>query len=227
MTSLNIVAHPDDDLLFLNSDIAEEIEGNNQIVTVYATAGDDGNGAEYIYRRRMASGAAYRYAGKPSHLRTLLFLGVRSSCFREGDIDGDLSRMWNHATHLYPSVDNKNLSGFGMVEEIRNLIEYYKPDIIRTHNPNVEPALTHDEPHLDHVDHIYTAKFVQEAAKVFPLIPVYAYMGYPIRYQSPNLTEHQTQLKTTMWRAYQSVDTSVSGNIWDVALDKCYKERIQ
>ena len=115
----------------------------------------------------------------------------------------------------------------GLIAWIENWIEGVQPDIIRTHDPDVEPAIDHDEPHLDHIDHIYTAKFVQEAAKSFPSIPVYAYMGYPIRYQATNVSPELTQQKLAMWRKYQEIDTSVAGEQWDIAMSRCYKRRIQ
>lgn len=227
MTSLNIVAHPDDDLLFLNPDIAED----EVVHIIYLTSGDDGRDREYIRCREMAARTAW---GAWYDWSRFSFLEVKSSCFRLGDVEGDLYRMWHDKEYeakwslaepdeLY-YVNRTRDSLLGVLD---TLIAGANPDLIRIHNPNAEPALDHDEPHLDHVDHIYSAKFALEAAKQFPHIPVYAYMGYPIRYTQPNLNAHQVELKTKMWRAYQSVDTSVAGEQWDIALSRCYKEKIQ
>src|SRR5687767_9126872 len=41
-TDLFIVAHQDDDLLFMNPDLQESIQAGRKVITVYLTAGNDG-----------------------------------------------------------------------------------------------------------------------------------------------------------------------------------------
>lgn len=222
MTSLNIVAHPDDDLLFLNPDIAEELERGEKPTIVYLTAGDDGQGKEYIERRLQASEAAY---GKgPVKLKSL---GIRSSSFRNGNVEGDLYRMWHGPEYVTLDMRGQETGGNTVRYHLIQLITSLAPNLIRVQEAWRTPALTKDLAVCDHVDHIYGAKFAVEVARQFPYIPVWAYMGYPVRYQPPNLSAHQIELKTKMWRAYQSIDTSVAGEQWDVALSRCYKERVQ
>ena len=48
---MNIVAHQDDDILFMNPDIAHAIQGNHSILTVFLTAGDAGIGPAYMVTR--------------------------------------------------------------------------------------------------------------------------------------------------------------------------------
>lgn len=229
MTSLNIVAHPDDDLLFMNPDIAEELERGEKVYVVYLTAGDDGNGRKYIDNRMKAAEETYLRCSRPHAHRPKLYpMEIYSSSFRNGNPYGDLYRMWHEPEYVPHDARGHEVGANAVLYHLTEIyIKLFHPDLIRIHNPQAEPALTHDEPALDHVDHIYAGKFALEAAKAFPHIPVYAYMGYPVRYQPPNLTPHQVELKTKMWRAYQSVDTSVAGEQWDVALSRCYKERVQ
>jgi LmbE family N-acetylglucosaminyl deacetylase len=56
---LNIVAHQDDDLLFMNPDILHSIEAGTPVTTVYLTAGDAGLGQAYWDGREEGVKAAY------------------------------------------------------------------------------------------------------------------------------------------------------------------------
>jgi LmbE family N-acetylglucosaminyl deacetylase len=58
-TVLNIVAHQDDDLLFMNPDTLHDIKAGHCVRTVYVTAGDDGAGKFYWLSREQGSEAAY------------------------------------------------------------------------------------------------------------------------------------------------------------------------
>ena len=60
-TTLNVVAHQDDDLLFMNPDIMHDIAAGRCVRTVYITAGDGGNDSFYWLRREQGSEAAYSY----------------------------------------------------------------------------------------------------------------------------------------------------------------------
>ncbi len=211
MTSMNFAAHPDDDLLFFNPELAEELEQGCAPHVVYVTQGDDGFDRGYVLKRRYASMTAYEpYRANNARMT---FYDYKSSCFRLHRPYGELYELW---------LSEKQF----VTDRIRRDIDHYKPDLIRIHDPDVAPAIDHDEPDLDHIDHIYSAKFVMEAVQGLN-IPVFAYMGYPIRYQPDNLNEHQVELKTKMWRAYQSIDTSVAGEQWDIALHRCYKRQLQ
>lgn len=228
MTSLNIVSHPDDDLLFLNPDIVEEVSSHKGMTYVaYLTWGDDGRGEDYVRCRRRATLSAYKAMGATVYDYAYREFWIRSNSFRSGDVYGSLYQMWHDHAVQVKDFNMHTWDYAALLGSIQDLIGYVKPDLIRTQDPDAEPAIDHDEPQLDHIDHIYTAKFVQEAAKQFPNIPVYAYEGYPIRTKASNVDAEGTEKKTLMWRAYQAVDTSVAGEIWDVAMSRCYKRQIQ
>lgn len=61
VTIMNIVAHQDDDLLFMNPDILHAIKAGSCIRTIYMTAGDAGGGYFYWLSRERGSEAAYSY----------------------------------------------------------------------------------------------------------------------------------------------------------------------
>ncbi len=58
-TVMNIVAHEDDDILFMNPDLTHEIQAGYCIRTVYLTAGDAGKGEYYWLSREQGSEMAY------------------------------------------------------------------------------------------------------------------------------------------------------------------------
>jgi hypothetical protein len=58
-SALYIVAHQDDDLLFMNPSLHRDIQGSVDITTLYLTAGDAGNGEDYWKRREAGIRAAY------------------------------------------------------------------------------------------------------------------------------------------------------------------------
>ncbi len=58
-TTLDIVAHPDDDLLFLNPSILHDVQCSRRVVTVIATAGDAGQGEPHWSTRELGAEAAY------------------------------------------------------------------------------------------------------------------------------------------------------------------------
>jgi len=58
-TIMNVVAHEDDDLLFLSPDLLHELHGGDCIRTAFLTAGDDGQGKLYWLGRQLGAEAAY------------------------------------------------------------------------------------------------------------------------------------------------------------------------
>jgi LmbE family N-acetylglucosaminyl deacetylase len=56
---MNIVAHQDDDLLFMNPDLLNELEAGDCVRTIYVTAGDAGSSKSYWLSREQGSEAAY------------------------------------------------------------------------------------------------------------------------------------------------------------------------
>src|ERR1035441_426221 len=65
--AMNIVAHEDDDLLFMNPDVLHDIQQERCVRTVFVTAGDAGKGSAYWRQRAVGAQAAYaRMAQTPS-----------------------------------------------------------------------------------------------------------------------------------------------------------------
>ena len=75
-TSLNIVAHADDDLLFLSPDLLHAIEASRNVRTVFLTAGDSGAGADYWGRREAGVRAAYAQMSGVANVWTQTDAGI-------------------------------------------------------------------------------------------------------------------------------------------------------
>src|SRR5579864_7383054 len=58
-TTLNMVAHADDDLLFLSPHLLHDIQAGRTVRTVFLTAGDSGADADYWRGREAGIKAAY------------------------------------------------------------------------------------------------------------------------------------------------------------------------
>lgn len=58
-TTMNVVAHQDDDLLFLSPDLQRDIKAGHCVRTVFLTAGDSGYDRFYWLSRQLGSEAAY------------------------------------------------------------------------------------------------------------------------------------------------------------------------
>jgi len=59
LSVMNIVAHEDDDILFINPDLMHDIQAGYCVRSVYLTAGDAGQGQSYWLSREQGSEAAY------------------------------------------------------------------------------------------------------------------------------------------------------------------------
>ena len=69
LTVMNVVAHEDDDLLFMNPDLLHDIKAGHCVRTVYVTAGDAGGDEFYWLSREQGSQAAYgKMIGTPNAL---------------------------------------------------------------------------------------------------------------------------------------------------------------
>lgn len=222
MNSLNIVAHPDDDLLFLNPDILQDLSDGLEPYILYLTAGDDGRDEAYVDRRIQA----VEHAWGPRVSDNLMFWKIKSNCFRTGDKLGDLYHLYNDIDYRANSFDNTETYSRELVStSLRALSGKLKPAIIRVQDPFAEPAIEADGKDLDHIDHVYGAKLVVMSlwnvkAKMF------AYTGYPIRHKAPNVEMSARDKKQELWRRYQSIETEVAGEQWDIAMDRCYKTKI-
>ncbi len=186
-TAVNIVAHQDDDLLFMNPDILHDLKSGRCIRTVYVTAGDAGHNRFYWLGRMQGSEAAYDSLTGQQHsiwIERIVQLGDNqfitvanprgnsniSLIFMylpDGNING--SGFWaSQFESLQKQSDNKiaelhsvdgqsHYNDNQFINALTTLLAVYHPVLIRTQSDYV----SHSFP--DHSDHMAVGSFVKKA----------------------------------------------------------------
>lgn len=186
-TELNIVAHQDDDLLFMNPDIQSSINEGKCMRTVYLTAGDAGSSSFYWLGREKGAEAAYSQMSKTpveqwiqknikisdSSYITMASpksnLNITLIYFRlpDGGPDGQgfipsqnasLAKLYSRQITSIKSVDNTSTyTNEQLVSSLNKIIEFYKPNLIRTQSTTSGISIS------DHADHTATSEFAKLA----------------------------------------------------------------
>lgn len=189
-TIMNISAHEDDDLLFMNPDITHEIKLGYCLRSVYITAGDDGKGQNYWGDRELGSEAAYSYMfGIKNHWinRTIRLSGGQyvsiASPYKntnvslifmhlpDGNLRGDgfsgnsnqsLEKLYTGSLHSIKTVDKQSsYTAVQLVNSLTELMQTYLPTKIQTQADLISSIFP------DHSDHITTGKFATDSRNQF------------------------------------------------------------
>ncbi len=191
-STLDIVAHEDDDLLFLSPDVLHDVQSGLCVRTVYVTAGDAGSGEGYWTSRQEGMEAAYADmagvsddwtqgdAGIPGHPATLMTLNGAprvSLVFMhlpDGNTDGS-----GFSTTGYESLKKLRLGQISTIDAVDGSSSYtesslqatlvtlmnaYQPDTIRTQD------FVDDFNDGDHPDH-HAVAYLTQAAERAGLVP--------------------------------------------------------
>ncbi len=195
---LVIVAHEDDDLLFMQPDITEAVRSGNGVTTVYVTAGNGTGGTKNADRRYRALRYAYETAANQpydawqcgwitiadhvaQHCRleaanvSLVFLA-----YPDGGIEGQyahsLLKLWEgDITSADTVADRKaNYDQAGLISVLSEIMTTTAPTTIHT----LEVAGTHGYDHTDHM--IVGALAVLAASATSSQADLISYRGYNI-----------------------------------------------
>ena len=231
-TSLNFVAHEDDDLLFLNPDILHDIQNGRCIVTVFVTTGDDNQGTTYWQQREVGAKAAYAQmngvvsawttfdAGIPGHpapLDTLVGKSNISLIFLrlpDGNTNGSgfsndnfesLQKIWEGAiTNIHTVDGTSSYSKQDITNAFVYLINTFSPDQIRTQD------YLHSYGDGDHSDHHTVGYFAQTADAQYALGHTFTgYLDYQTSSMAVNVTGTDATNKQNAFLAYAPHDSSV------------------
>ncbi len=204
-TILNIVAHQDDDLLFMNPDLQNDYKAGHCVRTVYVTAGDAGGGPFYWLGREKGSEMAYSYMAGSSEIwvqrivkladnqfitvasprgnakLTLIFLHLP-----DGNVDGSgfqasgyesLRRLGQGEIDRIKTVDGQSTYSANQLETaLASLMILYEPAEIRT-QANFEGGYYHD-----HSDHMAVGRLVSRAYKRYSDQQFGGKVAIPIRF---------------------------------------------
>lgn len=239
-----VVAHQDDDLLFMNPDLSNEIADGRCIRTVYVTAGDAGQGTTYWMNRELGAKAAYATAYKLPDIwqdTTELIAGKSITVSQlhgaptvalvflrlpDGNLHG----------HGFPRTDAQSLQGLlgGSLTDMQSVDgtnTFSKEDLVTTLN-TIFTADAPDEIKTlglaatadgDHSDHLAVSAFTKLAAAHYAQpYTLTTYGGYPEKLLVPNIDPAETALKQEIFFAYAKYDPAVCQSAADCAQTETY-----
>ncbi|GIF04380.1 DUF7402 domain-containing protein [Actinoplanes siamensis] len=223
--AMTVVAHEDDDLLFVNPEISEDILAGRCVTTVYITSGDAARGKAYWRGRELGEMAVYaRMAARPArwiedtqtirgydvHRATLADAPVRLLFLRLPDRvggwpDQTLQMLWlDPAARVRTLGSEQAYTRSSLLGVLVAMLDAYRPRVIRTldfHNAYGDG---------DHDDHHTTAYFTWAAQQRYH-VPhrTIGHLGYPVARRPANLTAAQYDLKLHYFLTYAPHDPVV------------------
>ncbi|GAA3227816.1 PIG-L family deacetylase [Actinocorallia longicatena] len=221
---MQVVAHPDDDLLFMNPDLSRVLASGDPAVTVFTTAGQKTGagttGAERARNRQrgilnayaaMADAADGDRDSQREWAYELLTLGVHQveryrlrarpeiQVVFAGLPDGGMHGLVQGADLLSVIPAGRPVTATRYLRAdavglLRTLMLRYRPTVLRVQDVRPEGR--------DHADHVTTARLATEAAA--GIVPVVlGYRAYNIRLAPPNLSEAEAARKLAVFDEYR------------------------
>ncbi|BCJ45070.1 hypothetical protein GCM10010168_68700 [Actinoplanes ianthinogenes] len=223
--ALSVVAHEDDDLLFLNPEISDDIAAGRCVTTLYVTSGDAARGPAYWRGREKGEMAAYaRMAGRPNRWTegtlaldgrpvhravldgariTLLFLRLPDRV--GGWPDQTLQMLWlDPAARTHTLDTGYRFSRAALLEVLAAVLARFRPRVIRT----LDFRGAYGDG--DHDDHHTVAYLTYTAARWYRTPHrIIGHLGYPVARQPANLTAARYRAKLADFLAYAPHDRVV------------------
>lgn len=225
--SMNVVAHQDDDLLFINPVVSDDLAAGRCVVTVFLTAGDAGRGRSYWLGREKGARQAYAaMAGSSKWWRedrlvvggrsaarftlgqervSLVFLRLPDASTSPGRPADGLRKLWRgDLINLRTVDDGDRYTRSALTSTLTELMNRYRPDEIRTLDYEGRYG---DGDHADH----HTAGYFTLAAHRNYRWPhgITAFMGYPVENAPANLADDARDAKLRYFLAYAPFDRKV------------------
>ncbi|WP_158839389.1 RICIN domain-containing protein [Saccharothrix deserti] len=238
---LNVVAHHDDDLLFLSPDLLTDLRDGAVVRTVFLVASDYHTYPTYMQERELGVREVYAFAagmtGTPwrSHAyscgnlsATLWTLGARVSILENRLPDNATAppnRLWllyaRNQTSTGRPLDHapaQTTDRAKLVDYLRAVIADFAPDVVRTTDPTADLHGQHTsgrplEDFYFHRDHVATARLVRTALPDVPSTPeVVYYRDYTIRDEPANLDAGDAAFKRAAFQTYAVHDVDICPN---------------
>jgi LmbE family N-acetylglucosaminyl deacetylase len=242
---ISFVAHPDDDLIFMNPDIASDIQGGVPSWTCYLTAGNVQPGsAGYPYADERIKGlrAAYARAAKvandwdwiPLQLAgrqvvtnqlkaaphvNLVFTYIHAA---NGSDDGDLSRMWANPSFSAQPLNGAAFTKASLLATLRALIDHVNPLFLRLMDPQGQEL-------GDHIDHRFAGRFTATAnldAGGRCVRRMDGYLGYLAQHAPENCSGYWQSESLAIWNAYKPFDSQVGPTSWDEMSKRQFRKHV-
>lgn len=239
-----VVAHPDDDLLFLNPDLLKDVRIGRCVRSIFLTSGDAGGAVSWAAQREAGVQATYasmagvanswtistaQMSGHTIRLATLDALPQISMAFLrlpDGNFTGggyastnyqSLSRLWANDISTISAVDGSNsYTRESLISALSAFMSTMQPAVIRTSDFVSELNVN-----TDHPDHHAAAVFTQAAATAWPgLRSLVAYEDYSVANRAANVSGSDLTAKEAALAIYSTYDPGVNG--FEYAYDKQY-----
>ncbi|KAE8130894.1 hypothetical protein BDV38DRAFT_290972 [Aspergillus pseudotamarii] len=231
--TLNIVAHQDDDLLFVSPDLLHEIQGGRRVRTVFLTAGDAGEvSTGYWEQRQAGSQAAYAQMADVSDIWSQSDAGIDGKNIPVFTLEGnpDISLVFlqlpdgNGLGDGFPSTGSASLqklwqSEISSIHTVNGSTSYTNDELLDTLTTlmsdfNADRINTLDYAHaygdVDHSDHHTTAYYVAEAAEQYSAThTLTGYTGYSIQAMAQNVFGDDLNAKQSAFFTYAAHDSKV------------------
>ena len=217
---VNIVAHPDDDLLFMQPDLWTWLAHGEGVVTVYVTAGQSKKGLAYAEDRQQAVMYAYQVASAATawncgtiviadHLAehcqalgtaapvSLVFLGLPDGG-PQGDFRGSLLSLWSGRVASVVTVARRpqRYSQDDVIAVLAEVLRQTQPNQVNT----LDVVATHG---LDHSDHLLVGAATTRAVAAANLAaPIVAFRGYNVLGEPINKPDIMYDAVSVMMRGY-------------------------
>lgn len=224
-TLVTVVAHLDDDLLFVEPAISERLRAGWCVTTVHLIGGANGANFAYVQKREEGSRLAYarlagvanewdestiRIAGKPVLQLTLkaqprvrlLELRLPGGAVRGGRVP--LALLWDQGATLtsYPMGHGEIPAARYNRDSLSSVLSAILQDATRIATLNPDTA-----PFIEHPDHIYTARITRHVAQTLGRnVPIAFYVTYPMGNWPATLFGDTAQRKRDVAATYFSVD---------------------
>jgi LmbE family N-acetylglucosaminyl deacetylase len=227
-----VVAHQDDDLLFMNPDLAAAIRAGHEVRTVFVTASDWGREQDFWSKREAGVRAAYAYmagaanvwtastvrvAGKPIVRFTLAAAPAIELDFLrlpDGDLDGagfghgSLRALWEGEIARVPVLGDRaagaSYSHAEIVAVLVALLAEAGADDL--HTLDATGLYARSLSHGDHSDHVIVARLALEASLAHPAPHrLSMYRTYNLSDEPANLSEAQFLDKRAAYQQYSAM----------------------
>ena len=232
--TLNIVAHEDDDLLFLSPDLLHAIQLGRAVRTIFLTAGDSGAATDYWQSREFGVQAAYAQMCGVANSWTQADAGITDCSIPiftltkhpsvslafirlpDGNINGSgfssthyqsLQQLWMDSISTIDTLNgSSSYSKATLISTLTSLMLSFQPDQINTQN------YTGTYGDGDHSDHHSVAYFVHAATQQYTSPhSLSGYENYTTSFRRANITGTDLTAKQNAFYAYAHYDSSIGG----------------
>jgi LmbE family N-acetylglucosaminyl deacetylase len=227
---MDVVAHEDDDILFIDPATSTDVAAGRCLTTVYLTAGDDGQGASYWHGREDGAMAAYaEMAGRRNSWTTATLETASGQAAVTRTLDGGNVRLiflrlptgspGGRAVHDHECLSRLRAGAIAQVHAVDGTASYTSASLratltgfMTTFRPSVVRTLDYVDRYGDgdHADHHNAAYYSYEAQRSYTTPHrLQGFRGYPITRLPANQPDAVAARKLAIFLAYSAHDSHV------------------